>query len=298
MKRRGWHSVLQSRLMSDLKRTDQLADIDSAADPEPWLRMLRGMWPGTDEKRERYRRLFARLQLEPSSRILEVGCGAGGATAFAASVIPKVHLAVGVDPSQLAVAEAVHRMLRLNPLSRRTQLRFAAMDGRRLAFADGTFDAVFCTRVLVHAPQPRHILAEMIRVVRPGGALLIVEPDRDALLSSVECDHVNRVFWSTKRSLNPSIGRQLYPFLREFNLTVETVEPSISVSLQPPSEELVAEWESELETESGERWDLVASGMVTADDMRTYVQGLRQARETNSYLRCDLELAYVARRAC
>lgn len=43
----------------------------------------------------------------------------------------------------------------------------------RLAFADGTFDAVTCLEALEFMPDPRKAIAEMVRVLKPGGVLLV-----------------------------------------------------------------------------------------------------------------------------
>lgn len=44
-----------------------------------------------------------------------------------------------------------------------------ACDARRLPFPDGSFDGVFCSNMLEHTPDPRLVLAEAARVLRPGG---------------------------------------------------------------------------------------------------------------------------------
>jgi len=281
--------------MSQPTHFDDLVSIDNTADPELWLRMLRGMWPGDERKQSRYRDLFALLRLSSPSRVLEVGCGAGGASRLLARSVKGVRLVVGVDPSQLAVTEAV-RMSRPSRARNSPSTSFLAMDGRHLAFADETFDGVFCTRVLVHALEPDVIVSEMKRVLKVGGRMLLVEPDRDGMLSSVDCDHVNRAFWSDRRSVNPRIGPRLYPMLEDLGLSVEHVEPAFNLSLQPPHDDQVRFLERELRDGRGEWWTLVESGRITADELTAYVQALRRAVDTGVYLRSDLEIAYVARK--
>lgn len=281
--------------MKEPTRSDDLASIDTTADPEPWLRMLRGMWPGDDRKRSRYRRLFGMLGVRRGSRVLEVGCGAGGAVRFLVKTIEGLGVAVGVDPSQLALGEA-SRLTPADDGTAATRPSYLAMDGRQLGFADGCFDAVFCSRVLVHAPDPATIVAEMVRVLRPGGRMLLVEPDRDGILTSVDYDFVNRIFWSDKRSVNPQIGRQLYPLLRGLDLIVDLVEPSFNVSTQAVSDEHVRVLEQDLAARHGEWWSLVESGRITADELQAYAEAMRRACDAGAYLRCDLEFAYVVRK--
>jgi SAM-dependent methyltransferase len=56
-------------------------------------------------------------------------------------------------------------------------VRFAAADAHRLPFADAAFRSVFARDLLHHVPDPAAVLAEMARVLSPGGALCLLEPN-------------------------------------------------------------------------------------------------------------------------
>lgn len=49
-------------------------------------------------------------------------------------------------------------------------------NGRELPFPEGSFDGVLCTQVLEHVSDPRNLLAEMHRVIKPGGGLILSLP--------------------------------------------------------------------------------------------------------------------------
>jgi SAM-dependent methyltransferase len=88
-------------------------------------------------------------------RVLDLGCGhgeLGHALARAGAGV----LAVDLD-----LANCVH--------ARRGGSAVSRADGRRLPFADATFDGVVCSNLLEHTPTPERILDEIARVVRPGG---------------------------------------------------------------------------------------------------------------------------------
>jgi SAM-dependent methyltransferase len=95
-------------------------------------------------------------------RVLDVGCGAG--QTLIASRLPREVVALGMDPDFEAL-----RMGRT--LDRR--LRFVCARGERLPFASGTFDLVI-SRVALPYMRVRAALAEMARVLRPGGRIWIV----------------------------------------------------------------------------------------------------------------------------
>jgi ubiquinone/menaquinone biosynthesis C-methylase UbiE len=274
---------------------DALADVDTAADPEPWLAMLRGMWAGVDrgqwgDKESRYADLFRQLRLRPDNVALEVGCGAGGASRLLARVVDGVRV-VGVDPSRLAVAEAVRLTVAAGLAGCAS---FQTMDGRQLAFADGAFDAVFCSRVLVHAFDPGEILSEMLRVLRPGSRVLLVEPDRDGLLGSLPRDEVNRLYWRHRRSINPEIGRQLYSMCRRAGLAEVEVTPWFRVSTQPPASSAAEELRREIATRSGDHWALVQAGLVDEVALAEHATALEEAARSGISLRTDLEFVVLA----
>lgn len=291
--------------MSSVANYDELADVDSSPNAESWLAMLRGMWSGQQrEKDARYADLFGRLRLEPGERVLEVGCGAGGASRLLARLTHSQNPIVAVDPSRLAIAEAERLSTAAGNAEPSDSLSTAlgvvayqVMDGRALSFADESFGAVFCARMLVHAPEPERIFAEMVRVLRPGGRLLAIEPDRDGLMTSVKSDVVHRLYWATRRSLNPRIGRDLYPMFRRAGLLDVEVIPDARLSIVPPGADLIAEVRRDLARQSGDYWELVNGGLIERGTLERYAEELEEAARSGIYLRSDLEFAVFGRKA-
>ena len=99
-------------------------------------------------------------------RAIDVGTGAG---ALAFAFAPIVREVVGVDrvPELLELAReraADHR-----------NVTFVEGDAEHLPFDDGSFDLAGTLRTLHHMPRPELVLAELVRVTRPGGRLLVVD---------------------------------------------------------------------------------------------------------------------------
>ena len=97
-------------------------------------------------------------------RALDVGTGAG-ALAFALS--PLVREVVGVDP--------VPELLELARARSLPNTEFVEGDGEALQFGNADFDLSGTHRTLHHVARPEHVLAELARVTRPGGQVLVVD---------------------------------------------------------------------------------------------------------------------------
>ena len=109
--------------------------------------------------------MLRHLGLSPGSAVLEGGCGTGVALADLLEIVGPMGRVAGVDPTESFITTARVRATEAGA----TQARYEVGDIRTLPFADGTFDAAFCDKVLIHAGPAAVALAELARVTRPGG---------------------------------------------------------------------------------------------------------------------------------
>jgi SAM-dependent methyltransferase len=93
-------------------------------------------------------------------RVMDLGCGAGDSVDLFRAVVPDVSW-VGVDIEDSP--EVAGRT--------RADAEFVTFDGRSLPFVDASFELVYCKQVLEHVEHPRELLAEVARVLQPGGHL-------------------------------------------------------------------------------------------------------------------------------
>jgi ubiquinone/menaquinone biosynthesis C-methylase UbiE len=99
-------------------------------------------------------------------RLLDLGCGYGS---FVREAVARGYWAVGLDAAEFELSESRS--------AAPDEGRWVVGDGNRLPFEDDTFDVVTMWNVLEHVPDPARLLAESVRVLRPGGCLLGIAPN-------------------------------------------------------------------------------------------------------------------------
>jgi ubiquinone/menaquinone biosynthesis C-methylase UbiE len=129
------------------------------------------------------------LDLQPRSKILDVGCGTGFAVLELAAVLSHGK-ACGIDISS-AMIEQAHAKV---PSELRGNVEFVTSSSDQIPYATGTFDHVLCTNSFHHYPDPLLVLREMSRVLRPGGQLVILENAPDLSLYTRTWDYILRIF--------------------------------------------------------------------------------------------------------
>jgi ubiquinone/menaquinone biosynthesis C-methylase UbiE len=122
--------------------------------------------------------LVRRLGVAEDARVLELGPGPGYFSPGVARRVARGRLEL-FDLQAEMLTKARRRLRRAGA----TNTGFTRGDGAALPYRDGAFDAVFLIAVLGEVPDPRGCVAEVARVLRPGGVLSVTElpGDPDAL---------------------------------------------------------------------------------------------------------------------
>jgi SAM-dependent methyltransferase len=115
--------------------------------------------------------LIEHYGLATDATVLDVGCGTGEFTSRLAERMPRARL-MGVEVLPELVDHAQRRYLHLAP-----RLEFRQGDAFALQLPDDSFDFVACRHMLQSVPEPERVIAELIRVTRPGGRLHLLAED-------------------------------------------------------------------------------------------------------------------------
>jgi len=117
-----------------------------------------------------FKRFLRRCRTGGALRLLDIGCGGGGYSLYAACTGDEV---TGLDLSHSNLCNLRQTEDRLPDHPR---IRWVAGDGYELPFGDHSFDVVLSSHVIEHLRNPRPMLDEIARVLRPGGTLYLQCP--------------------------------------------------------------------------------------------------------------------------
>ncbi len=131
----------------------------------------------TRENRNHFKKIMRVIRvaekIEPET-VLEIGTGTGiHAYWFLEKLQKKVKL-IGVDISENMLKEAESR---LASYIKKKLVKLIRADALSLPLRDNSFGLVFCSGTLHHIDKPHKAIQEMVRVLRPGGSLVIIEPN-------------------------------------------------------------------------------------------------------------------------
>lgn len=138
--------------------------------------------------RELLSHAFEALDLRPGMTLLDAGCGTGNFESFIAEkTAPSIRVeAIDFSPGMLAVAERKCAGL--------DYVRFTKGDlNDTLPYADGTFDRIVSINVLYAMSDADRTMRELIRVLTPGGVLVVTSPSPDFKVTALIADHFRRV---------------------------------------------------------------------------------------------------------
>ena len=135
-----------------------------------WFAAVYDRMEKLDEKR--MRRLRPKVAGRAAGRVLEVGCGTGANLAF--YDWPRVDSLDATEPDVYMLRRAQRRLAGL-PADLRAKVRLQEAPAEALPFPDAAFDVVVATLVFCTVADPGRALAEVRRVLKPGGALYLME---------------------------------------------------------------------------------------------------------------------------
>lgn len=216
----------------------------------------------TDELHEHAVALLDRVRVQPGWRALDLACGPRGTLELLADRVGPDGDVLGVDINPIHVAQA-RELVQARGLP---NVRVARADARATGLSAGSFDLAYARLLLVNIPDPESVVAEMTRLVRPGGWIACEEADGEAMLCyppHAAYDQLTATFRElyARFGANVFIGRRLRHLLHDAGLVDIGVEARADVP--PPGHPRRAIIVDLLQAM---RSKVIASGLLTAEE--------------------------------
>ncbi|HEY7358589.1 MAG TPA: methyltransferase domain-containing protein [Ktedonobacterales bacterium] len=252
----------------NLPRVD-FATVDSAPHPQQFVRYLENA-RGNAGIQALKRQSYTLLEAEAGKRLLDVGCGLGDDVRALAQIVGVTGAAVGIDNSRTMIETATR-----NSAGADFPGSFQQGDIHRLPFADASFDGCRAERVLIHSDDPAQALAEMARVVRPGGMVVVIEPDLETVIIHLSDPTLARKLtaWQCNSVRNGRVGRQLPGLFQQSGLTGIQMLPTVHYATRLESLEGTQRMLRRAEQQNA----------LTAEEAQAILQELQRRNEQGQY---------------
>jgi SAM-dependent methyltransferase len=209
------------------------------------------------------------LDLGPAARVLDLGCGPG---LDVRALAREGRLVVGADHDADLLTQARSDVP--------PQSGFVRADAAALPFASGSFDAARAERLLQHVPDPAAVVAEMTRVTRGGGRVVLVDTDWASLsISGGSLEPERRVVAALLQQVarHPTAGRDLPFHVAGLPLDV------LSVTVHPLTSGDLGTVRAMAHLDLAERHAL-DSGSIGRDELERWRAGLAAAARRGTLL--------------
>jgi SAM-dependent methyltransferase len=198
---------------------------------------IEAIWPQEKKLIDFYR-------LPRNARVLDVGAGTGEFSARIAAAHPDAEV-TGVELLAASVEHARRKHAALAP-----RLRFETGDAFQLAQPDDAYDLVVNRHMVQAVPLVERVLAELVRVTRPGGRVHVLAEDY-SMLHMMSGPHDPDVFWrqvvefAARTGTDARIGRRAWSLLRTAGLKDVRVDYVIVDTLRVPRQifaDIITAW--------------------------------------------------------
>jgi ubiquinone/menaquinone biosynthesis C-methylase UbiE len=180
--------------------------------------------------------LFDQIGVRSGAHVVEIGCGPHGCLELLSERVGPSGRVVGIERSPDAV-ELAKTLIVERPLS---NVEVFCRDARATELPRSHFDLATARLVLVNIPQPQHVIAEAVALVKPGGWVALHEADWAAHICEPPSPAWSKIIelfvaYSERNGIDPFIGRKVPQLLRDAGVQDVRVNPIVHV--YPPGHE-------------------------------------------------------------
>ena len=219
-------------------------------------------------------------RLSPGMRLLDVGCGPGTITAGLARAVAPGE-AVGIDVAE----DVIQRAREHAAAGPAASARFEVANVYALPFESASFDAAHAHQVMQHLARPVEALAEMRRVLRPGGLVAVRDADYATMTAWPKSPAIDR--WlqvyhaiAARNGADPDAGRRLRSWVLAAGFVDVEVTAAVELMADPAD---AADWGrswGERARHSGFAAQAIEYGCATAAEVEDIARGWEEWAES------------------
>lgn len=174
--------------------------------------------------------LLDRVGLRPGGSAIDLGCGPRGILDLLYGRVSPGGRVVGLDADPVHVSMASEFVEGEGMAG----VELVCADARRTGLMADSFDLVHARTLLINVPDPSAVMAEMVRLARPGGWVAGLEPDTEYAICyppHPAVDQLSELFWAafSRNGADPFIGRRMGELYRQAGLEDVTVDARVRV---------------------------------------------------------------------
>lgn len=218
-------------------------------------------------------RKYLAHRVRPGAEVLSVGCGPGVILNEVSELHPSIH-ATGVDVSADRVREAIQRN-RENP-----RLTFVRGDAQAMQFPSDSFDVVYSRMLLQYLREKERAVAEMVRVCKPGGLVVLQDLDGQLLWHYPEDAGVQRALEKVLAALAPTgfdpfVGRKLFSFAQKAGLkNLDVQVESYHLIAGAIEKHILRQWELKLDIAKSQMAKALGSKAEAEEEIQRFLEYL------------------------
>jgi SAM-dependent methyltransferase len=246
--------VPASYIMEDPR---EAARLEAKVDPEAWVQK------------------YLAHRASPGAEVLSVGCGPGVILDAVSTLHPSIR-ATGIDISAERVEEAIQRNAE-NP-----RLKFVRGDAQTMQFASDSFDLVYTRMLLQYLPEKEKAVAEMVRVCRPGGTVLLQDLDGQLLWHFPEdplmqCAVQKVLAALAPTGFDPFVGRKLFWLAQRAGLKrIDVQAESYHLIAGEANPRILRQWELKLDIAKPQMAKALGSKAEAEEQIARFLEYLRR----------------------
>lgn len=233
----------------------EAARLEAKVDPKDWIQK------------------YLAHRVRPGAEVLSVGCGPGVILNEVSALHPSIHV-TGIDISADRVQEAFQRN-RDNP-----RLKFVRGDAQAMQFPDHSFDLVYSRMLLQYLRDKEKAVAEMVRVCKSGGTVLLQDLDGQLLWHYPEDAKVQRAVEKVLGALAPTgfdpfVGRKLFWLAQKAGLKKVDVQVECYHLIAGAIEQrILRQWELKLDIAKSQMAKALGSKEEAEEQMQRFLEYL------------------------